>query len=150
MSNNIKLYGFINTGVQGEGGYEFEFGDIYIKQANKWLKENSADFSKLVNSMDVLKAGKGFAFYTKSEDGSRYTSLGMRFLKDFLKNRSTPQSSFTLKIVAITGSNSLIVNCSDCELMQSMMMTTPIGTLQSYEFKFKTASVEKMAATSRK
>ena len=143
MNSHIKLYGFIVSGVKGEGGYEFEVGDIYLKQRTKSLKADSPDFPKLSSNIDFLKTAKNFVFYTKSENGSRYTALGVRFLKDFVENQSSGRRTFNLKIIAVIGGNSVIANFSGCELVQSMMMPTPIGTVQSYEIRFNDATVEK-------
>ena len=146
----IKLYGFIIPGVAGEGGYEFEFGDIYLIQKNKWLKTDSPDFAKLSNNTDLLKSARSFGFYTKSENGSRYTSLGMRYIADYLEKRPSGKSNFALTLVAVTGDQSIIVRFSGCVMAQAAAMPSPIGRIQIFEVKFKDASIEKLAGTAQK
>lgn len=148
--SSIKLYGFIIPGVTGEGGYEFEFGDIYLIQKNKWLKAESPDFAKLSNNADLLKAAKSFGFYTKSEDGSRYTSLGMRYIKDYLEKRPSGKSDIALTLIAVVGDQSIIVRFSGCNMAQAAAMPSPAGRIQIYEVKFKDASIEKLAGAAQK
>jgi len=149
MSSSVSFYGFIISEGADKEGYQFEIGDIYIKQRNKWLKADSSNVSKLYSNMDDLKAVKGFGFYTKTEqNNSRAAFRGTRFLKDAVENRLSGQKGFTLKIIAVTGDYGVVARCSDCELAQSALMPSPIGTIQSYEIKYKDALIEKLAGAS--
>ena len=147
--SNIKLYGFVIPGVKGEGGYEFEFADIYLIQKNKWLKADSPNFARLSGNADFVKSAKNFGFYTKSEDGSRYTSIGMRYLKDYLEKRPSGKTDFSLTLIAVLGDQSVIVRFSGCALAQSMTLASTVGTIQSHQVNFKDASVEKLAGAAR-
>jgi len=134
MSYEVSFFGKLIPTDQFAQAYQFEMIDIFVPQHNKWLKKDSFAASKLYTNMEVLKASKSFAFATTEGSTGNY-----------FKDAATKSKSFRLIITAYIAGYKLLVVCYDCELKQSLLMPTPIGTAQGYELKFKNADLKQEA-----
>jgi len=134
MSYEASFYGqLISDSVLADSSY-FEMFDIYIKQKNKRLKEDSFAASKLYTNMEILKAAGGFAFHTSSP-----------LVRDFfLKDGSARNKTFRINIDAFIGNYELKVRCYDCELVNSLFAATVLGTYQIHDIKFKEAEIKQV------
>ncbi len=147
MSAQVTFYSFIKAQDTNWETFEFVMGDIYVKELGKWLKADSVDAPKTFFNLEILKSAKDFSFYTTSESTARWAAGKTRILNDFFQYKNSSQSLFTLKIIAMSSSFSSIIECRDCQPLQFLLAPTPVGTVQSYSIKYKSAVIEKLASS---
>ncbi len=148
MSARVTFYGFMKSMDTDGETFEFVMGDIYVREFGKWLKADSVDARKTFFNLEVLKSAKVFSFYTMSESNARWAlDKKKQNLNDFFQYKKTTKNLFTLKIIAMSSSFTSIVECRDCEPMNVLLGLTPMGTMQSYSIKYKSALIEKLASS---
>lgn len=143
MNTTVNFNCFIKVQDTNWETFEFRMSDIYISELNKWIKADSPDDAKAFFNLDVLKTVRSFAFYTTSESTARWALTEKRILKDFFEYKKAGHK-FKLKIVAVSNSLNWIVECVDCQPVQSVVLPTPFGTMQSYVLKYTNALIQKL------
>lgn len=138
MSNKTNFYGEFTPGNIIDRPYLFGMDIVYLPQKSASLNEDSPDPARLFANLQMLQTAKDFLFSTSS------TSTGT-LLKTLVTQETKFGDSFFFKISAYINNYGLIANCYDCELAQSMLMTTPVGIYQSYEIKCKSVYIEHVA-----
>ena len=146
MAADVTFYGFIRAQDTDWETFEFVLSDIYISELNKWLKADSPDAGKAFFNLEALKTGKSFAFYTSSESNARWALGEKRKLSDFFEYKKSTSSVFRFKLIAASAGFSAIVEFRDFEPVQTLLLTTPTGVIQSYVVKYKDARIEKLAS----
>jgi hypothetical protein len=146
MGAQVNFYGFIKANDTNWETFDFEMDDIYVGELSKWLKADSPDASKTFFDLEILRNIKSFGFYTSDQNKARWAAGKEQMLNDFFQYKKS-RAVFTLKIIAASSNFTSIIKCTDCEPMNSMLMKTPIGTMQSYIIKYKDAIFERVAGS---
>ena len=133
MSYEASFYGKLISQDATADSYDFEMDDIYVKQKNKRMKEDSFAASKLYTNMEILKAAGSFTFFTLST-----------VVRDFFyKEEREQHKTFRIYIDAFIGNYQLKVMCFDCEFVSSLVAeTVGFGTFQLYDIKFADALIK--------
>lgn len=146
MGAEVNFYGFMKANDTNWETFDFEMDDIYVSELNKWLKADSPDASKTFFNLEILRNIKSFGFYTSYKHEARWAAGKEQILNDFF-NYKKNRAVFTLKIVASSSKFTSIIKCTDCEPVNSMLMKTPGGTMQSYVVKYGNAIFERVAGS---
>lgn len=145
MNTTVTFDCFIKAQDTDWETFDFRMSDIYVSELNRWLKADSPDDAKAFFNLEILKTVRSFAFYTTSENTARWAAGKKRTLKDFFDYKKSG-SAFTLKIVAAASGFTWIIELRRCQPTGSMLMPTPIGTVQSYSVKYTDALIVKHTA----
>jgi hypothetical protein len=145
MSANVTFDCFIKAQDTNWETFDFRMSDIYVSELNKWLKADSPDDAKAFFNLEILKTVRSFAFYTTSANTARWAAGEKQTLKNFFDYKKSG-AMFMLKIVAASGGFTWIIELRDCQPTGSMLLPTPIGTVQAYSVKYTGAQIVKHAA----
>jgi hypothetical protein len=89
--------------------------------------------------MQMLKSAGDMRFYTIGKYRGAYGNspeLSNTLFKDVAATDKIDSPNFKLKIMAFAGKTHLIADCENCEMVQSIIMSSPAGTIQCVEIKY--------------
>ena len=146
MAADVSFICFIKSNDSNWETFEFTMGDIFVRELNKFIKSDSVDAAKAFFNLEALKTAKAFSFYTMSESTARWALGEKRKLNDFFEYKKSSKSAFTLKIVAVSSGFTWIVECRECQPVQTLLAPTPSGVMQFYSVKYSEALIDKLAS----